>query len=89
MRDQKLMTQRVYNSTLTPRSKQKAIRMDFQLWNPAEIGFVCQILPWSIKDCSQSTYLHLENKGYFSSLNEEKCQLLNIQAPPLAWGFTW
>lgn len=79
----------VYNSALTPRPKQNAIHMDFQLWNPAEIGCACQILSQSTTDCSQSTSLHLENKGYISSLNEEKCQLLNIQAPPLAWGFTW
>lgn len=79
----------MYNSTLTPRSKQKAIHMDFQLWNPAEIGFACQILSWSTTDCSQSTSLHLENKGYFSSLNEEECQLLNIHGPLLARGFTW
>lgn len=42
----------MYNSTLTPRSKQKAIHMDFQLWNPAEIGFACQILSWSTTDCT-------------------------------------
>lgn len=75
----------MYNSTLTPRSKQKAIHMDFQLWNLAEIGFACQILSWSTTDCSQSTSFHLENKGSFSALNGEKIQPLKIQAPLFAW----
>lgn len=75
----------MYNSTLTPRSKQKAIHMDFQLWNLAEIGFACQILSRSTTGGSQSTSFHLENKGSFSASNGENLQPLKIQAPPCAW----
>lgn len=52
----------MYNSTLTPRSKQKAIRKDFQLWNSAEIGFACQVLSWSTTVCSK----------YFSSPGKQR-----------------
>lgn len=87
MRDQNLVAHGYVQQYAN--TKQKAIRMDFQLWNPAEIGFACQILSWSTTDFSQSTSFHLENKGYFSTSDEEKLQPLNIQGPPLAWGFTW